>query len=72
MAIAKDSEQLPEGKQLKHWIVQKWNGEEFVDTITVHPGEKFEVKEENAKVIVGTWATPKDEDDEEYATIPGN
>ncbi len=33
-----------------HWVVQKWNGTAWVDTVNVFPGDTFDVIATNAKV----------------------
>ena len=40
----------PSNEQFLYWVVQKWNGSEYVDTLTtVYPGDSFEVLKANAK-----------------------
>ena len=55
-----------ETQQFKYWVVQKWNGTEFVDTdIHVYPGGEFTVLKKNAheEDIPGTT-----HDDQYYLT----
>jgi len=43
----------PAGKEFKYWIVQRWNGSDFVETDdTVKPGETFTVNVEKAKIVI--------------------
>ena len=48
--VAAAAATAPEGKQFSHWVVQKWNGTDFVDTnVTVVPGGTFKALKVNAK-----------------------
>ena len=43
-AVAGDAPTAPSGKTFSHWVVQRWNGSEFVDKeVTVYPGAIFGV-----------------------------
>ena len=53
-----------ENQVFAYWVVQKWNGSEFVDTeVEVYPGATFEVLKSSSKVLVTEWVNPLDEDD---------
>ena len=54
----------PEGKVFSHWVLQTWNGSEYVDTSTnVYPGESFTVLKSDSKTLVTQWVNPNDEED---------
>lgn len=58
-------------KQFKHWAVQKWDGNDYVDAgVTVYPGDVFTVLKDNSKALVTEWANPQDEDDVITVTDP--
>ncbi len=47
--------------EFEYWVVQKWNGTEFVDTDeTVYPGDTFEVKKSYANVTENEGSTEED------------
>ena len=49
-AIAQSASTAPANKQFLYWIVQRWNGTEFVNTdVQVYPGDSFKVKKADAK-----------------------
>ena len=51
-------------KQFKYWVIQKWDGNEYVNTgETVYPGDVFTVLKSNAKAIVTEWVNPNDDAD---------
>ncbi len=54
----------PTGKLFDHWVLQTWNGSEFVDTdITVLAGETFTVLKSNSKITdasTGAVVLPSD------------
>lgn len=51
-AITGAAPKAPEGKVFKEWVVQKWNGTEFVPTdVTVLPGQPFDVNVNDAKIV---------------------
>ena len=59
-AVAQGASTAPSGKQFEYWIVQKWNGTEYVDTTThVYPGDTFRVLKENAQVVENPDSTPE-------------
>lgn len=50
-AVAQAASKAPKGKVFKYWVVQKWNGTEYVDTDEkVLPGNEFIVLKKNAKI----------------------
>ena len=49
-AIAQGASTAPQNKQFLYWVVQKWNGTEYVDTdVHVYPGDSFKVLKADAK-----------------------
>ena len=58
-AVAGAAPKAKAGKVFKQWIVQEWNGSDFVDTdVKVLPGQKFDVKAKNAKIVQVGTTTP--------------
>ena len=54
--------EAPDGQVFRKWIVQVWNGSEFIDTdpiVDVEPGKKFTVHSEGAKIVV-TGSNPEE------------
>ena len=66
----------PEGQVFSHWVVQKWNGTEWVDDTSVDPGKDFDILKSNAQTIVTQWVNPNNENDvydvPEAQQTPGN
>ena len=54
----------PENKLFDCWVVQKWNGTEFVDTnVEVLPGETFAALQSNARITLRGTETVVDPED---------
>ena len=47
-------------KYFKHWVVQSWNGESYVDTdVTVQPGGTFQIHASDARIVPSEGSTPE-------------
>ncbi|MDO4851688.1 MAG: InlB B-repeat-containing protein, partial [Actinomycetota bacterium] len=68
LAVAAGASTAPTGTDpeqvFSHWVLQKWDGREFVDTeTTVLPGDTFKVYKSDSQVLVYKWANPEDPED---------
>ena len=62
-AVAKNcpDDKVPEGMKFAHWVVQKWNGQEYVDSaITVGAEKSYTVYKSYAKQTEDADSTPDD------------
>ena len=58
-------------KQFKHWAVQKWDGNDYVNSgVIVYPGDVFTVLKADSKALVTEWVNPNNEDDVITVTNP--
>ncbi|MBQ2351433.1 MAG: InlB B-repeat-containing protein, partial [Bacteroidales bacterium] len=52
-----------ETKEFSHWVLQHWNGDEYVDTdIDIYPGATFLVQKRDAKMHDAAWYNSNEEE----------
>ncbi len=50
-------------KEFSHWVLQHWNGDEFVDSdIDIYPGTTFLVRKRDAKMHGAAWYNSNEEE----------
>jgi hypothetical protein len=53
-----------ETKEFSHWVLQHWNGDEYVDTDTrIYPGATFIMLKSDARMDHAVWINPNDSTD---------